>query len=513
MLNNPSFNLSELNGNNGFVINGIQAGDNSGFSVSTAGDINNDGINDLIIGAPFAKPNGEVTVGASYVVFGGTAVSTGGTLELSELDGSNGFAINGINADDYSGLSVSAAGDINSDGIDDLIIGAPGAQANDKVFAGSSYVVFGGTGIGAAGSLELSELDGSNGFVINGVNAYDFSGSSVSAVGDINGDEFDDLIIGAKGSDPNGEVFAGASYVVFGGIGIGASGTLELSELDGSNGLVINGIDAYDYSGLSVKAAGDINDDGFDDLIIGAPGADSNGNFLVGESYVVFGGIEMDGVGSLELSELDGSNGFIIQGIDAYDQIGFSISAAGDINNDGIDDLIIGASVADSNGNFYAGESYVVFGGAGIGAIGNLDLSALNGNNGFVIQGVDTGDLFGSSVSAAGDINNDGIDDLIIGAEGADSDNRAIAGEVYVVFGGAGVGTGGSLDLSVLDGSNNLVVLNGIDAGDLSGSSVSAVGDINNDGIDDLIVGAPAADPHGNDVAGESYVVFGSTIF
>ncbi|MEP0949560.1 bluetail domain-containing putative surface protein [Leptolyngbya subtilissima] len=138
-------------------------------------------------------------------------------------------------------------------------------------------------------SLNLSDLNGSNGFVINGIDVNDFSGFSISSAGDINGDGIDDLIVGASGADPNGIEDAGESYVVFGGTGVGAGGSLNLSDLNGSNSFVINGIDVNDESGFSVSSAGDINNDGIDDLLIGASGAAPNGNYLAGESYVVFG--------------------------------------------------------------------------------------------------------------------------------------------------------------------------------------------------------------------------------
>ena len=191
-------------------------------------------------------------------------------------------------------------------------------------------------------------------------------------------------------------------------------------------GFVINGIDGGDYSGLAVSSAGDINNDGYDDIIIGARDADPNG-----ESYVVFG--KATGYSaSLELSALDGTNGFVINGIDYGDQSGYPVSSAGDINNDGYDDIIIGAFLADPNGD-YSGESYVVFGKA-TGYSASLELSALDGNNGFVINGIDEVDYSGGRVSSAGDINNDGYDDIIIGAHHADP-NGNDSGESYVVFG------------------------------------------------------------------------------
>lgn len=501
------FELSSLDGGEGFV---IHEGDRLGDSVSGAGDINGDGVDDLIIGAAFGEhPNGQST-GVSYVVFGNGSVGSAGTIELSALGSNEGIVLNGIDGLDKAGASVSSAGDINGDGVDDLIIGAPFADPNRGTATGESYVVFGSASIG--GSIELSDLDGANGFVLNGFSHLHVAGSSVSGAGDINGDGMDDLIIGAPGGSPIGESFAGESFVVFGGESVGISGTIELFALNGSDGFVLTGIDRDDYSGSSVSGAGDINGDGFEDLIIGARRADPNGIRDAGESYVVFGGASVGSSGVIELSALNGIDGFVLNGVDVDDFSGSSVSGAGDINGDGMDDLIVSASHADPNGNAGAGESYVVFGSGGVGSSGTIELSALNGSDGFVLSGVgQNAAQFGMQVSGAGDINGDGVDDLIIGVSGANPHGISSAGESYVVFGGASVGSSGAIELSALNGSDGFV-FNGAGIGHRSGTSVSGAGDINNDGLDDLIISALNARLNGSELSGASYVVFGKKV-
>ena len=410
-------------------------------------------------------------------------------IDLGAL-GAGGFRIDGIDADDFSGFSVSGAGDVNGDGVDDVIVGAANADPDDTSEAGESYVVFGKAD---SASIDLGAL-GSGGFRIDGIDADDKAGFSVSGAGDVNGDGLDDVIVGAIGADPDDDSLAGESYVVF---GKADSNPVELASLEtDQRGFRIDGIDANDFSGLSVSGAGDVNGDGLDDVIVGAYLADPGGNSNAGESYVVFGKVDS---ASVNLDTL-GTGGFRIDGIDASDFSGRSVSGAGDINGDGLDDVIVGAYGAGPNGNSRAGESYVVFGKADSASI---DLGVL-GSGGFRIDGVDAEDFLGFSVSGAGDVNGDELDDVIVGAFGAGPDGNPRAGESYVVFGKA---DSASIDLGAL-GSGGFRI-DGVNAEDYSGFSVSGAGDVNGDGLDDVIIGAFGAYSGGNSTAGESYVVFG----
>ena len=408
-------------------------------------------------------------------------------VDLAALD-SGGFTILGDAANDLAGFSVSLAGDINGDGFDDIVVGAPYSD-HDGVGAGRAYVIFGKAS--GFGTIDLRNLQPADGFVIRGDDAYNYAGFSVSGAGDVNGDGFDDIIVG--GSGYSGFYYGGTptAYVIF---GKQSPGTVDLKSLAPSDGFVIQGEYGYGFQRFNASDAGDINGDGFADIIIGDPAA----NGQAGAAYVIFG--KASGFGTINLASLASPTGFVIEG-GAGDRAGVSVSGAGDVNGDGFDDLIVGAYFGD-NGGSNAGEAYVIFGKAS--GFGTIDLANLAPAAGFAIQGDTAEDWAGFSVSAAGDINGDGFGDLIIGAPLGD-DGGDGAGEAYVIFGKAsGFST---VDLTNLAASAGFII-QGDAAGDAAGWNVSAAGDVNGDGFDDLIVGAPSGDDGGSN-AGEAYVIFG----
>ncbi len=341
---------SGLDGTLLYTFNGAAAFDGLGYSVSGAGDINNDGFDDVIVGAPFHAEWWGVDVGRAYVYSG----ATGGVLRT----------FTGQTEHDFFGDAVSGAGDVNNDGFDDVLVGArqSGVTGSDK---GRVYVYSGATG------SSIHQLFGET--------IGDNFGGAVSDLGDINGDNFDDFVVGAKFNAVGG-TDAGRAYV-YSGINKALLYTYTGSAMG-------------DFLGVSVSGVGDQNSDGINDFIIGAFQSDAGG------------------VNSGRVFVHSGSTGTLINTFDgtAGEALGVTVSSAGDVNGDGIDDLLLGAAGNDAGGSD-AGRAYVYSG-----VTWDL-ISAFNGSKA-------SGD-FGISVASAGDVDSDGFADFIVG------DAEQVPGESY----------------------------------------------------------------------------------
>ncbi len=328
------------------TLKGFNALDMFGDCVASAGDVNGDGYSDVIVGAPGFSFN----TGAAYVFLGSrTGLSPAPSVTLK-----------GLNSNEYFGSSVAGAGDVNGDGYSDVIVGAYGVSVNNK---GAAYVFLGSkTGLSSRASVTLK-----------GLNSFDKLGNSVAAAGDINGDGFSDVIIGAPGVSGKG-----AAYVFLG----------SKTGLSSVASFILNGLNKYDLFGYCVSGAGDINGDGYGDLIVGAPGV-----YNTGAVYAFLGSkTGLSPVASVTLN-----------GLHPGDSFGNCIACAGDINKDGYSDVIVG------NGDgSYKGSAYVYYGNkTGFSSEASVTLNSLNSK-----------DYFVNSVSGTGYINQDNYGGVIVGISG-----------------------------------------------------------------------------------------------
>jgi len=412
-------------------------------------------------------------------------------IDLNQLWGD--MRVLGDDNSDELGWGV-AKGDINGDGYMDIIMGAPNADPGDppRSYAGETYVIFCSDSPPSTIDLSTESAD----ITIYGAAAEIRSGWAVDS-GDVNGDGFDDIIIGAKWASPGGRNAAGETYVIFGDSFSSPPYTIDLSSTPAD--ITVCGDDTGDLSGFGV-ASGNVNGDGYADVIIGAEGGAPGGRPAAGETYVIFGASFASPPYTIDLSTTPAD--ITVSGDNSLDRSGWAV-ASGDINGDGYDDVIIGAYVADPGdpARTDAGETYVIFGASFASPPYTIDLSTTPAD--ITVCGADAEDYFGIAV-ASGDVNGDGYDDVIIGAYFADPGDppRDAAGETYVIF-GYSPSSPVTIDLSTQ--SADITVLGSSVAYNL-GWAVSS-GDVNSDGLDDMIIAAPSMDKGGK--IGRTYVLFG----
>lgn len=411
----------------------------------TGPDFNGDGYADLVVGVALDDTT-DVNAGAVSIYFGGP----GSTFETTPN-----ATLLGEAREDGFGISV-AWGDVNGDGFADLVVGA---SKNDAAGAdaGAAYVYLGGAG---------DSFDATPDKTLLGATAGDVFGFSVAAA-DVNGDGFADIAVGAPRDGTSGAE-AGAAYIYFGAPDNGFDDTPD-GELVGAA--------AGDMFGVSLAARGDVDEDGFADVVVGAPRNDAAG-VNAGAAYLFLGG-----AGSSFDSTPDGE----LLGLAAGDELGLPVAVVGDVNGDRFEDIVVGAR-RDSAVSKYAGAAYVYFGG-----------SSFDGVADGVLRGAAAFDQLGTSVSGAGDVNGDGFADVVVGGPLNDAAASA-AGAAYIYLGGPGATFDTTADSTVV----------GARARDVFGSAVAGAGDTNGDGYGDVVVGAPWNDAAGRS-AGAVYLFPGAT--
>ena len=457
----------------------------AGTSISVSGDLNGDGFDDLVIGCAEYNQSGNFS-GKVFILWG---KATGWAYDVN-LSTTTGPTFLGEHPDDRAGASVSIVGDVNGDGTDDLAIGAPRNKEGGNTStasAGKVYIIFGKTGSASWNqNVNLSNADAS----FFGGTPEDNAGAHVTAAGDVNGDGFHDILIGASG---NGDVGleSGKAYLMFGK----ASGWTNGFNLSNANAS-FRGEMPGDKAGNGIGGHGDVNGDGLDDIAIGAWSNKwgSNGANNTGQAYVVFG--KTSGwTRNVNLSTANAS--FIGEG--ERDWAGYEVIVAGDLNADGLDDLVINSAENGTYGSM-AGRIDIVFGKASAwGMHTNLSQSDMCYLSSY------WGMREGSLMTPAGDVNGDLFDDFLIGNDNIMRSD--LKGGAYLYLGN--VTSGWGVRNSTMEATADAGFV-GEDGGDWAGSGIGGGGDLNGDGYDDLAIAATQTDYQASTMnqSGKIYVVF-----
>ena len=456
---------------------GRDPGDLAGSAIAV-GDVSGDGIGDILIGSPRSSgvANGRLNSGEVAVVLGGVDLPV--TFQLRNAA----HTFYGANESARLGTSVAVA-DLDGDGVGDIVMGAPEADAPGSG-EGGVFVFYGGSRLASDSSFDLATVRPD--ITIWGAETGARMGRAV-ATGDFNGDGIPDLAVGAPGEgDRFGRPDCGVVYVFYGQHGLQRGielfgGAVAMTTIRGP---VPNG-----YAGDSL-AAGDVNGDGFDDLIIGAPVGPAFKDKETGAVHVVLGGPKFTPSAIIDLSDATQVD-LRILGAAAGDQLGTGVGA-GDINGDGKADILLGAPNAKFAPLLFTGRAYAIFGRSFLAGT-TIDLATTPAD--VTLAGQDDGAQLGAS-TVGGDLNNDGIDEWVVGAPSADR-----TGQAYRILGRTVWS-----DLGVTAAATQ-----GNRPGDAAGTAL-AIGDVNGDGVGDLVMSSPSFDglTLANTDGGAVYVFLGT---